>query len=331
MFQEIKILIVDDEEYIGEVLSMMFDHFGYSSHYVSSGQEALDYIDHNIVHLIVCDINMPEMTGLELLKILKDDKAYQQIPVIMLTANQNESFLKESLEGGANDFLTKPIQTVVLKARLNSVLAAKINRDIHDALMMNILPEKVAKEILEIGHSDPIYVDSATVVFTDFAGFTQASNGWSAQKLVGTLKKYFDQFDDIIKKHGLEKLKTIGDGYMYAGGVSSPLLDHTEKCIKAALEIRDFVINQDNRDFDIRIGVDTGSVMAGVIGKTRISYDIWGNTVNLASRMETVAPVNTIAISSFTQFLVADKFKFKSLGFKKVKGMGDLEVFVVKS
>lgn len=330
MSSEINILIVDDEEYIGEILTIMFEHFGYSSEYVSSGHEALDHLENNRVDLIICDINMPEMTGLELLTILKESKEYLHIPVIMLTANLDESCLKESLESGASDFLTKPIKSVILNARVNSVLAAKKQRDIHDALMMNILPKKVAKEILETGHSDPIFVDSATVVFTDFEGFTKASTGWSPQQLVGTLKKYFDEFDDIVKRHGLEKLKTIGDGYMYAGGVSTPLENHTQKCIEAAIEIRDFVSKQTDRAFDIRIGIDTGSVMAGVIGKSRLSYDIWGNTVNIASRMESSAPSNSIAITSFTQFVVADQFEFESLGFVKVKGIGDLEIYIVK-
>ncbi|PCJ19509.1 MAG: hypothetical protein COB02_07120 [Candidatus Cloacimonadota bacterium] len=329
--EKAKILIIDDSHLIGKILMKLFDRFGYDGIYKSSAQSGLEYLEQNPIDLIISDIHMPEMDGLQLLKILKENDDYQNIPVIMLTGDLDDSCLAESLESGATDFLTKPIKSAVLRARVKTALAAKKQKDKHHALMMNILPKNVAKEILETGYSDPKFVNDATVVFTDFQGFTKASTGWTAQELVGTLKKYFDAFDDIIKKYDLEKLKTIGDGYMYAGNVSQNLEGHSEKCVRAAIEIRDYVVNQEVKDFSIRIGIDVGSVMAGVIGKIRLSYDIWGNTVNLASRMESLAPENEIAVSAFTKFLLSETFELESIGIKQVKGVGDLEVFIVKS
>ncbi|TFG74362.1 MAG: tetratricopeptide repeat protein, partial [Flavobacteriales bacterium] len=165
-------------------------------------------------------------------------------------------------------------------------------RDRSDSLLRNILPEETAEELKLNGKVQAKQFEAVTVLFTDFKGFTQYSENLSPTALVDTIGFYFSRFDEIIEKHGLEKIKTIGDAYMCAGGLPFPTKDHAKKMVKAAFEIIEFVkatkrdVTASELTFEIRIGINTGPVVAGVVGTKKFAYDIWGDTVNVASRME---------------------------------------------
>jgi adenylate cyclase len=206
-----------------------------------------------------------------------------------------------------------------------------------DELLLNILPEKVAEELKTTGEAEAKLIDEVTVLFTDFKGFTALSEKLTPKELVKDLHECFTAFDNIMQKHGMEKIKTIGDAYMAAGGLPTPNKTHTADVVNAAIEIRKFMddnkaikIENNQPYFEIRIGVHTGPVVAGIVGVKKFSYDIWGDTVNTASRMESSGEVGQINISGTTYELVKDKFNCKHRGKITAKGKGEIDMYFVE-
>ncbi len=210
-------------------------------------------------------------------------------------------------------------------------------RDRSDNLLLNILPEETAAELKINGKVKTKKFESVTVLFTDFKGFTHYSENLDPEKLVETVGIYFSKFDDIMEKYGLEKIKTIGDSFMCAGGLPYPTKDHAHKMVQAAFEIIDFV-NEAKRKaqegqiyFDIRVGINTGKVVAGVVGSKKFSYDIWGDTVNVAFRMETMTEPGKINISANTYDLIKDVSNCEYRGEIQVKNRGMMKMYFVNS
>ena len=208
-------------------------------------------------------------------------------------------------------------------------------KDRSDNLLLNILPEETAKELKENGKVLAKQFDAVTVLFTDFKGFTKYSENLSPQDLVETIGFYFSKFDEIIEKHGLEKIKTIGDAYMCAGGLPFPTEDHAHNMVRAAFEIAAFVDetknneNESGKIFDIRIGINSGPVVAGVVGSKKFAYDIWGDTVNVASRMESMSEPGKINISENTYALIKKDFDCEYRGEIEAKNRGKLKMYFV--
>ena len=204
-----------------------------------------------------------------------------------------------------------------------------------DNLLLNILPEETAHELKENGKVLAKKFESVTVLFTDFKGFTQYAENLSPEKLVESVDFYFSKFDEIMGKYDLEKIKTVGDAYMCAGGLPFATEDHAHKMVLAAFEIADFVneskkIHAANEiRFDIRIGINTGPVVAGVVGSRKFSYDIWGDTVNIASRMESNSEPGKINISANTYELIKDTFDCDYRGEIEVKNRGMMKMYFV--
>ncbi|MBK6628170.1 MAG: tetratricopeptide repeat protein [Flavobacteriales bacterium] len=232
-----------------------------------------------------------------------------------------------------------------------------------EELLLNILPEEVAEELKAKGTAEAVHIDQVTVLFTDFKGFTAMSEVVTPQELVRDLNECFSAFDHITEKYGIEKIKTIGDAYMAAGGLPTPNTTHATDVIQAALEMRDLIAEGKARKiaaglpyFEVRIGIHTGPVVAGIVGVKKFQYDIWGDTVNTASRMESSGEVGQVNISEATYSLVKDvkkvngewlianegythsptpihhspAFVFTPRGKVPAKGKGEMEMYFVR-
>ena len=200
-----------------------------------------------------------------------------------------------------------------------------------DALLANMLPESIA-ERLKAGPGELLSdnVANASVLFTDLVGFTPLARELGAERTVALLDDIITEFDDIAATHGVEKIKTIGDGYMAVAGVTSPLPDHHECLVRMALELPGVIENLSQMrgiELQIRIGIASGPVMAGVIGTDRFSYDVWGETVNLASRLESHGQPGKVHVSGEVQGALSDKFHFEPRGAIEIKGVGMLETW----
>jgi adenylate cyclase len=206
-----------------------------------------------------------------------------------------------------------------------------------EELLLNILPAEVAEELKTKGKADARLMEEVTVLFTDFKGFTLLSEQLSPQALVAEINECFSAFDLIMQKHGIEKIKTIGDAYMAAGGLPAPKKTHAEDVVLAALEIQDFMMKHRQEKeargklfFEIRIGVHSGPVVAGIVGIKKFAYDIWGDTVNTASRMESSGGVGRVNISADTYALVKHRFNCTWRGKIEAKGKGEVDMYFVE-
>jgi class 3 adenylate cyclase len=201
-----------------------------------------------------------------------------------------------------------------------------------EALLLNILPASVADELRATGTVQPMAFDEITVCFTDFVGFTLSSEKVTAAELVAGLHRYFTAFDQIVERYNLEKLKTIGDSYMFVGGLPDRKASHAVDVVMAALEMIDAVraLSTSHPNWQVRIGVHSGPVVAGVVGVKKFAFDIWGPTVNFASRFESSGAPNRVNISSRTRELVADFIECEARGRVRIKEGRQLEMYFAR-
>ncbi|GAB4326641.1 MAG: hypothetical protein Kow00127_19450 [Bacteroidales bacterium] len=229
----------------------------------------------------------------------------------------------------------------ILSLQNNEILRQKdeINRERQrsEDLLLNILPEKTAAELKESGKATPKFYKEVSVLFTDFKGFTGLAEKLSPEELVEQLNHCFTGFDRIISRYGLEKIKTIGDAYMCAGGLPEEMEDHAVRTVAAALEIRDFMkgLKEEHQQkgmpfWEIRIGIHSGPVVAGVVGRKKFAYDIWGDTVNTASRMESSGIPGEVNISEATWEKVKEHFECIPRGMIEAKNKGKISMYLVK-
>ena len=341
------ILIVDDSEQNRNLLARRLERDGHTISVAATGRDALKMLGCNSFDLVLLDIMMPEINGYQVLQHLKSDDNISHIPVIMLSALEEIDHVVRCIEMGAEDYLHKPFDPVLLRARIGACLEKKRLRDREHAyiqqlraerekseqLLLNILPSPIAGRLKR--GENPI-VDNfpdVTVLFADLVGFTQLSAQIIASELIGSLNEIFTIFDELAEQHDLEKIKTVGDSYMVVGGLHTPRSDHAEAIARMALDMLKGIAKINSRKgqaLSLRIGIHTGPVIAGVIGTRKFIYDLWGDTVNIASRMESHGLPDCIQVTETTQALLSGKFVFEKRGLIEVKGKGEMITYFLK-
>jgi class 3 adenylate cyclase len=207
-----------------------------------------------------------------------------------------------------------------------------VEQERSEKLLLNILPAELAQELSATGSARPARHESVTILFTDFSGFTQAASSMPAERMVAELNEIFAAFDDITDACGVEKIKTIGDAYMAAAGLPKPCADHAQRCVRAGLDMINYLDNRNRTaafKWSLRVGVHSGPVVAGVVGKRKYAFDIWGDTVNVASRMESSGEIGRVNVSAYTFDLIRAEFDCTYRGKVDAKGKGQIDMYFV--
>jgi class 3 adenylate cyclase len=266
----------------------------------------------------------------------------------MLSAHDDVSSVVRCLELGAEDYLPKPFEPLVLRARVGACLEKKKHRDREriyldrikaerdrsDELLLNILPRRIADRLKEapatiIAESFP----EASILFADIVGFTQLASQLPPTELVDLLNGIFSEFDALLDVHGLEKIKTIGDAYLAAAGVPEARRDHASSAADMALDMMAALRRFNERrgtSFQMRVGMNSGPVVAGVIGTRKFIFDLWGDAVNVASRMESQGLPARIQVSEASFYLLREKFHLVERGEIPVKGKGVMRTWFLE-
>lgn len=308
--------------------------------------KALEYLEtlKTIEDSLNAEETSKELQQMEFQKqVLADSIGTSEKERLVLEAHQKEMRQGEKTKiilGGVGILVLILAGSIYSRLRYTRKAKAIIEqeKDRSENLLLNILPADIAAELKEKGRAEARDFEKVSILFTDFKGFTTASEKLSAQELVAEINTCFEAFDGIMDKYSVEKIKTIGDAYMAAGGLPLPTVDSVKNTVLAALEMQAFIsmrkaeMDAANKPaFEMRVGVHTGPVVAGIVGVKKFQYDIWGDTVNTASRMESAGEVGKVNISQATYELLKEDpdFTFENRGKIKAKGKGEIEMYFV--
>ena len=287
--------------------------------------------------LILLDVMMPGMDGYEVCGRLKDNPATRDIPIIFLTAKTDEVDEEKGFDVGAVDYIHKPFSAPIVMARVRTQLAlqealteARQARTQADQLLHALLPKKAADEIRSFGTVIPRRYENVAVLFCDVTNFTAYCDKHEPEDVVSRLDALFVIFERVTAKHSLEKIKTIGDGFMAVAGLLHKVKDPIGSAVRCGLEMVSTLIDA-QLGWDVRVGVHSGPVVAGVVGQERYQFDIWGDTVNVAARLVVMSTPGSVAVTKEIFEQVNSAFDGESLGELNVKGKGEISIFGLRS
>ncbi len=338
------ILVVDDNEANRALLVRRLGRHGHRVAQAEDGICALEMLHEHPFDLVLLDMLMPNMNGNEVLAAMKFDLALRHIPVIMITGVDDLANLIGCIEGGADDYLTKPFDPVLLDARIGACLEKKRLRDQEqgylrrieeekrraDELLRVILPHSIALELQEHNCVKPQRHENVAVLFSDVSGFTSYCDKHGTEEVMAHLQMLMDSFEEIAARHGLEKIKTIGDAFMATAGLLEPLANPVLSSVRCALEMVRAARALPAR-WNVHVGIHVGPVIAGVVGRRKYLFDVWGDTVNTASRVTGLAGTADVYVSEAAWRQVQHDCQGQSCGRFQVKGKGEIEVFRVES
>jgi adenylate cyclase len=350
-----KLLIVDDQAANVLLLERLLLSAGYTEVASTQNPTVVTELHRlNKYDLILLDLNMPVMDGFQVMEELKSIETEGTLPVLVITAQPNEKL--RALKFGALDFLSKPFDIAEVLARVQNLLLVRllnletqklyqqvlVEQDLSEMLLHNMLPQAIAERLkgrskLTANHLNQAIVDSypnVTVLFADIVGFTAFSEMVSPGVMVDVLNDLFTRFDHIAEHRGLEKIKTIGDSYMAAADLPVLVPDHADRAAQMSLDmllaIEDFNASTQH-PLNIRIGISSGAAVAGIIGKSKFLYDLWGDVVNTASRMESHGMTGRIQISDATRQALTQPFSIEHRGVIEVKGKGVMNTWFLNN
>lgn len=326
----INILIIDDNPTNQRGLKEILHGSGNNVILCSNVDEAHEILHQREIGILLINIDSPFFGGLELLQSLKDASVAKNIYRIVITENSRSGAnLVKGLNEGAVDFISRPFNPNLVKAKMEVYKSMYYKDQRIGQLLLNIFPEKVLDDLNTHGKFSPKRVEKGVVLFTDFVNFSQKSRNLSPLKILKKLEYHFTKFDEITEKYKLEKIKTIGDSYMALAGVTEDMGDPEIRACLAALEMRDFMLNERSaakamkKDFwEIRIGIHAGPLVAGIIGTRKFNFDVWGDTVNIAARAEQSSEPNKILITKALVDVIQPYFELTPFGNVEIKKRG---------
>ena len=328
-----RILVVDDTPANIQTLAAVLQGKGYPISVATNGKQALEVLGRVRPDLILLDVMMPEMDGFETCERIKASAEWRDIPVIFLTSKTDTADIVRGFELGAVDYVAKPFNAHELLARVDTHLTIDRLRRENERLLLNILPAPIA-ERLKAGspHIADDFAD-VTVLFADIVGFTPMSAAMPAHAVVDLLNELFTRFDLAAAELGVEKIKTIGDAYMAVCGLPDPRADHVERSARMALKMLEIARTfgaEKGIPLRLRVGLNAGPVVAGIIGRHKFIYDLWGDTVNLASRMEAHGVPDAVQVTRSVYERLKGRYALEPRGAVEIKGKGAVETWVLR-
>ena len=338
-----RILVVDDNDINRDMLSRRLVRQGYTPLTAQNGREALERLRDEPFDLVLLDILMPEMNGYQVLERIKGDPALRHIPVIMISALDEIDSVVRCIEIGAEDYLPKPFNPVVLRARIGASLEKKRLRDREvlylsqieaekkrsDELLHVILPHDIVQELKANGFVAPRRHEDVAVLFCDIVGFTPYSATRQPEEIVASLQLLFEAYEELAAQFDMYKIKTIGDSFMSTAGLLVPVPNTVLTAVGCGLEMVKAAKGLP-AGWDVRVGIHAGPVVAGVVGRKQYLYDLWGDTVNTAARVESHGSKAGVNVSAASWARIKDLCEGRSLGIIPVKGKGEMEIFRVE-
>jgi class 3 adenylate cyclase/CheY-like chemotaxis protein len=348
------ILVVDDSTELRQLLKLILNEMGYANvTEAEDGEAALELLQKQEFDLLILDIDMPRLDGYGVLSALRNDPQRRHMPVLVASGNDDLDAVVHCIEFGAEDYLPKPVNAVILRARIAASLERKRLRDLErvrlaelqvekqlletereksERLLLNILPTTIAQRLKQGSYPIVERFAHVTVLFADLIGFTGFANRTDPEEMVSLLNDLFSRFDRIAERHGVEKIKTIGDSYLVVGGLPEPMPDHAVAVAETALEMLTAFTELNGErgtDLQIRFGLNSGPVVAGVIGHKKFTYDLWGTAVNIASRMQSSGLPNRIQLPAEMLESLQGKFRLTERGVIDCKGLGKIRTYLL--
>jgi len=337
-----RILIVDDEPFNVDYLEQELEDLGCETASAQNGREALEQVAVEAPDVILLDIMMPEMDGFQVLAHLKANETWRDIPVIVISALHDMDSVVKGIKMGAEDYLPKPFDPVLLKARIGACLEKKRLRDREvlyleqietekkraDELLHVILPPEIVEELKATNTVKPRSYQDVAVLFADVVGFTPYCETHTPEEVLSNLQELVEACENLALHHDLQKIRTAGDAFMAVGGLLKPLDNPVLNCVKCGLEMIP-AARKVPAQWHVRVGIHIGPLMASVVGRRQYLFDVWGDTVNTADRVQSHGLADAVNLSSEAWQRVSDLCEGESLGFVQAKGKGELEIIRV--
>ena len=338
--EDANILIVDDIEDNRFTLERRLKRDSYKNIFsVDGGNAAIDEVKKINFDLILLDLMMPDISGLDVLKYLKGNPLYRNIPVIMVTASDEIETAAECIKNGADDFISKPFNGTLLKARVDACLEKKRLRDSEELyldkveadkkksqqILSTIMPVSVANELQSTGFVRSKRHDEVSILICDLVGFTEFCEKNDPELVLETLQGLIEKFENTFSEFNIEKIKTVGDAIVAVSGLFSLDTSSVKNCVDCSLRLKD-IANSFSMPWDLHIGIHFGSLVAGTVGKKTVQYDILGQNVNMAFNICDLSEPNQILISSDAWMTVRNEINVKSIGLKRLKSGQEIEI-----
>ncbi len=345
----VKILAVGNDKINLQIIKSRLLEFGEDwLIFNKSCEDAYAEVEKSKYNLIIIDCEKPITSLINKVIDLKYSEKNANTPIIVCIQDSTPEDIEKILQNGALDFIKKPFKSIELFARVRTALTLsstidKLDRQVHiinegqnkmEEMLNGLIPPEIINEITQYGSSKPKKYREASVLFVDLVDFTKKSRRLSPMIMIDELSDIFAEFDKIVKRNNCTRIKTIGDGYLAVSGIPTPSHEHAINMINVALDMREYIFQRNlinNVKWDLKLGINSGEVIGSVLGKSNYLFDVFGDTVNEAARLESMCEPNQINVSRSSYMLVRNKYKFIERLPQDVKGIGKTRMYYLKS